>query len=212
MRAFERRISRPSAFYLSGGNMADGVTIGSLPSETAVDGTETIPTVQGGINKKTTMTAIKTWLASFFLGTTAQAADSAKLGGALPAAYLGATAQAADSAELGGVAAASYALKAYVDTSVGESVANSGVMSANLAGTSRVLGGTYTNSSGRPMVVYVGGANAVNSFTTVTIDGNDVMYINGYGTDNGASFIVPNSSTYKLSTGSMTLSKWYEFA
>ncbi|MEA4811148.1 MAG: hypothetical protein VB108_01105 [Anaerolineaceae bacterium] len=54
--------------------------------------------------KKTTGSVLD----SVYLGKTAQAADSAKLGGSLPCAFLGATATAANSAKLGGIVASEY--------------------------------------------------------------------------------------------------------
>lgn len=92
-------------------------------------------------------------------------------------------------------------------------ISNSSTLSANLFSTSaRVLGTTYTNSSGRPRVVYVSGGNANNTFSSVYINGVIVMQVNGYGSTHGCSFIVPNGATYSVSSGAMTLTHWYEFS
>lgn len=92
-------------------------------------------------------------------------------------------------------------------------ISNSGSLSGNLAGSTRAFDTTYTNSSGRPLVVYVGLGNTNNSWSEVYLNGALVMYINHYGTNSGACFIVPNSFTYQVyNYGVGGLSYWYEFS
>ena len=75
---------------------------------------------------------------------------------------------------------------------------------------SRVLGTTYTNSTGKPIMVFVytsggGGSGSL----TVTINGTSTLsaYYSSYALA-GISFIVTNGSTYSASGG--TLSQWSE--
>ena len=60
------------------------------------------------------------------------------------------------------------------------------------------VGTTYTNTSNRPWVVYIGGTNN-NSTSTVYINSTTVQYINLYGTSSGACFIVPPGATWNIS-------------
>ena len=76
---------------------------------------------------------------------------------------------------------------------------------------SRGIGGTYTNSTGRPIVVYVtcAGVFQINVYidgTGIGINGNSTGY------NNMVTFIVPAGSTYAVITasGGPTLQQWYE--
>lgn len=91
-------------------------------------------------------------------------------------------------------------------------ISNTSTLTGNLftAGT-RVLGNTYTNTSGKPRVVYIAGGNPSNGYATVSINGNIVMNINVYGQPAGTCFIVPNGATYSVA-GAITLTNWYEFS
>jgi len=91
-------------------------------------------------------------------------------------------------------------------------VSSTSTLTSNLAGTTRVLGTTYTNSTAKPRVVYVSGSNINNTFSSVSINGTAVMYINGYGTTHGCSFIVPPAATYSVSSGAMNLTLWFEYS
>lgn len=71
---------------------------------------------------------------------------------------------------------------------------------------SRVLGTTYTNSTGKPIQVLFNGSLDA---STLTINGT------GYGMNDGTafafiSFIVPNGGTYSLSGASSTVTRWLE--
>jgi hypothetical protein len=79
---------------------------------------------------------------------------------------------------------------------------------------SRSGGTTYTNSTGRPIMVAVNATSSVNTITTLSlsIDGNTVAQ-NGSqgGNNNGVVAIVPNGSTYSISLGTLGgLSTWWE--
>jgi hypothetical protein len=80
---------------------------------------------------------------------------------------------------------------------------------------SRALGTTYTNSTGKPIMVNVA-ATIINTTTiTAVVDGVTVAQENGTGASSNApatvSFIVPNGSTYSVSnSGSTTLTVWAE--
>jgi len=91
-------------------------------------------------------------------------------------------------------------------------IATGSNLSANLAGSSRSLGSTYTNTKGKPIVVYVGGTNATNGNTQIILNGSVVGIINGYGGSNGGSFVVPVGATYALSSGAMGLQYWFEYS
>ena len=71
----------------------------------------------------------------------------------------------------------------------------------NVAG-SRVGGTTYTNSTGRPIVVLVSGYN-INGYNTYTVGGVTGQYSGSSNATTGAvgavSFVVPNGSTYSIS-------------
>ena len=88
----------------------------------------------------------------------------------------------------------------------------SATLSGNLVGINRASGTTYTNKTGRILVVYVYGSNAPNNGNvTIAINGTTVMQINGYGSGWGGTFIVPSGATYLLTVNNVTLTSWYEF-
>lgn len=78
---------------------------------------------------------------------------------------------------------------------------------------SRTSGTTYTNSTGKPIMVMLG-ATAVSGTPNLTVTVGGVQIINfgfPYGTSNPASFIVPNNTTYVCTFGTGTgIGKWVE--
>lgn len=81
---------------------------------------------------------------------------------------------------------------------------------------SRAYGTTYTNSTGRPIVVYV---TSVNTFSESGLSGfiNGIDVVNtaippGLGTSISITLIVPNGATYvvAVTSGTSTLSNWCE--
>lgn len=76
---------------------------------------------------------------------------------------------------------------------------------------SRAIGTTYTNSSGRPIyVIITAGVTVGNGQWNVAIGGSS-MAIQNLQTDGVSwSFIVLNGQTYSLS-GPYSLALWYEF-
>lgn len=79
---------------------------------------------------------------------------------------------------------------------------------------SRLGGTTYTNSTGRPIMVSVNTSSTTNTITTttLTVDGLAVAS-NGSqgGNTNGVTAIVPDGATYSVSIGSGgSLSGWFE--
>jgi hypothetical protein len=80
---------------------------------------------------------------------------------------------------------------------------------------SRTLGTTYTNSTGKPIVVAITYTNdTANTVAGLTIDGI-IVFASGVDTANygaGFSLIVPNGATYKTVTngGTLTLVTWFE--
>lgn len=74
---------------------------------------------------------------------------------------------------------------------------------------SRALGTTYTNSTGKPIMIRVNKNNVANTGWSMFVNGVVVAIVNGYGTGNGASVIVPNGATYSADTVNALLS-WFE--
>jgi hypothetical protein len=79
---------------------------------------------------------------------------------------------------------------------------------------SRSLGTTYTNNTGRPIMVSVNTNSTVNTITTTTLTINGLAVAsNGSqgGNLNGVTAIVPNGNTYSCSGGSgSSLNSWFE--
>lgn len=76
---------------------------------------------------------------------------------------------------------------------------------------SRAFGTTYTNSTGKPIVVYFSGSHNTNNSGTVVLNGSTLLNINGYGTNSSVSFIVPNGATYSIpAISGETISSWWE--
>lgn len=82
--------------------------------------------------------------------------------------------------------------------------------------TNRVSGVTYTNTLGRPMVLYICADNK-NWAYPLYINGNIVMCINGFGTLTGGMFIIPTGATYMIDfnwggpLGLAPIRRWFEF-
>lgn len=81
---------------------------------------------------------------------------------------------------------------------------------------SRILGTTYTNSTGKPIVVCAGTHTGVGVYQltlTATINGIDVKIgqssSTSGNTSSSGSIIVPNGGTYNLTSG-YTLTYWFE--
>lgn len=78
---------------------------------------------------------------------------------------------------------------------------------------SRTLGTTYTNTTGKPIMVIVSNTYTSGSSISLTIGG--VLFYNK-GTQAGVSliassdFIVPNGVTYSITMGNTAISKWME--
>lgn len=79
---------------------------------------------------------------------------------------------------------------------------------------SRSGGSTYTNSTGRPIMVSVNTNSTTNTVTTTTLTvAGLAVSSNGSqgGNTNGVTAIVPSGATYSVSIGSgSTLSGWFE--
>ena len=87
-----------------------------------------------------------------------------------------------------------------------------GQTTQNVAG-SRVAGTTYTNSSGRPIMVYISTVNSGAGATTsqeIFVDGIEILFGGTQSNRRAAyTFIVPAGSTYSLTTGD-TIQTWCE--
>lgn len=99
-----------------------------------------------------------------------------------------------------------------------DSLASSGLgdgqtWQAFVYGTERVSGVTYTNTTGKAIMIAVRVADLTTSTytTTITVDGITIsQYIDNY-TNQYYSFIVPNSSTYSFTyTGATLNPTWSE--
>ena len=75
---------------------------------------------------------------------------------------------------------------------------------------SRALGTTYTNSTGKPIMVFVTKTNTGNSAWPFYVNSVYIMYVNAYGTNNSTGVIIPNGATYMADTIAGTLLKWVE--
>lgn len=78
---------------------------------------------------------------------------------------------------------------------------------------SRSAGTTYTNSTGKPIVVYAYGVTtAANGYISLTIGGNPQALtpqaLSSSGV--GVSGVIPAGATYQINTGSATLNTWFE--
>ena len=81
---------------------------------------------------------------------------------------------------------------------------------------SRALATTYTNTTGRPIMLYIsviGGAGSA-SWGTLTIGGQDVGWVGGYSSSYySATAVVPVGATYSLTSvggGGIRINKWTE--
>lgn len=98
----------------------------------------------------------------------------------------------------------------YVALTGGNFAVNS--LSGNLLGGARIAGTTYTNSSTRPLIVFVSGSNSPSNGTfTIRINGTIIGTINGYGTSPGATLVIPSGATYSVTNTGATVQYWYEY-
>ena len=75
---------------------------------------------------------------------------------------------------------------------------------------SRAKGTVYTNSTGKPIMVFITMQNTSNSTSTIQIDGGVTRgQFNNYGSYGGGTFIVPNGATYSYN-GPPNLNQWSE--
>lgn len=89
---------------------------------------------------------------------------------------------------------------------------SNGTLSGNLYGTTRALATTYTNSSNKPMVIYVNTSNSpTNGSLSIFINSVNVMNIDQYGSQGGMCFIVPSGATYQITASGASMTGWYEF-
>ena len=80
---------------------------------------------------------------------------------------------------------------------------------------SRAIGTTYTNSTGKPIVVAITYTNSeANSVQGLVINGQTIYVgaVNTAGSSGGFSLVIPNGATYVTvsNTGTMTLVTWGE--
>lgn len=79
---------------------------------------------------------------------------------------------------------------------------------------SRAVATTYTNSTGKPIMVFIRGqTSSSGGYFTITVNGTTIgSTTQGYTGNafNSASFIVPNGQTYSITASVNTLSLWTE--
>ncbi|PUA19570.1 phage tail protein [Glaciimonas sp. PCH181] len=83
---------------------------------------------------------------------------------------------------------------------------------SNVTGT-RALGTTYTNATGKPIVIYVYGVtSAANGYLNIQINTINCVLSQQNFTSSGVgiSAVIPAGATYTVTTISTTLSNWYE--
>lgn len=78
----------------------------------------------------------------------------------------------------------------------------------------RIIGTTYTNSTGRPILVIIAISQGTTGVTAVDVDGVQISRVNPSATGEIGTFyfVVPNGSTYNLRavSGSRTIFSWVE--
>jgi LysM repeat protein len=74
----------------------------------------------------------------------------------------------------------------------------------------RAAGVTYTNTTGKPVMVIVSKNNTANTYWQFYINGVSVAFVNAYGTFNNIAIIVPSGATYMADTNDGVLQKWWE--
>ena len=194
----------------------------------------TLPILNGGTGQTTANAALNALLptqtANRLLksdGTNtsfAQAALSTDVTGTLPVANGGTGATTLTSAALlkgNGASAISAASAADIVTAIGSTAVTLSTDSTNAIGynqtwqdvkSSRASGTTYTNSTGKPIMVAVAaGPTSNNQSIGVTVGGvslGSLTLTNGY-TSGAFQFIVPNSTTYVVTING-TLNTWAE--
>lgn len=75
---------------------------------------------------------------------------------------------------------------------------------------SRAFGGTYSNTTGKPIVVFFAGTHNTNNTGAVYINGVFQMQVNGYGAYPTGTFIVANGSTYSVVMPGESVTSWKE--
>lgn len=84
---------------------------------------------------------------------------------------------------------------------------------ANLYSGSRVYGTTYTNTTGKPIFVYISTSNYIGVTFTINVNGqSQTVATTGAASSCWMCFIVPNGHTYSVSQsgGPPTFNYWYE--
>lgn len=81
-------------------------------------------------------------------------------------------------------------------------------------GTQRIAGTTYTNSSGKPIEIYINGSSGGGSWNiTLTINGTQALFM-GVTSNQGEglcfSGIIPNGATYVVGNSGASISSWKE--
>lgn len=170
--------------------------------------------------------ASETWSEQTFLKKTSAAADSAKLGGLAADKYakkddIPAALQAATETKAGIVKLKNSITGSLSDTAVSEKAAKE-YMDKNASigigqtwqdvTAQRQYGVVYTNTTGRPIMVYVRTINGGGVIVSLEVNGIVVAtggYATGSGQD-GINVIVPPNATYKLTGNGTGFGEWVE--
>jgi hypothetical protein len=76
-------------------------------------------------------------------------------------------------------------------------------------GTNRISGTTYTNTTGKPIAVYINVSISAGAYSFV-VDGNVVSTNNAAGGSFQINWIIPNGSTYAMTFTTVGTTRWYE--
>jgi hypothetical protein len=76
-------------------------------------------------------------------------------------------------------------------------------------GVTRISGTTYTNTTGKPIAVYINVSISAGAYSFV-VDGNVVSTNNASGGSFQINWIIPNGSTYAMTFSTVGTTRWYE--
>ena len=194
-------------------------------TETAADSAKLGGSPASDYALKTEINTLETNLANK-LGKNDQASDSAKLGGLAADKYakkddIPAAPQAATETEAGIVKLKNSITGSLSDTAVSEKAAKEYIdknasigigQTWQVVTSERQYGVIYTNTTRRPIMVYIRTASGSGVIVSLEVDGIEIAnggYATGSGSD-GINTIVPPNATYKLTGNGTGFGKWLE--
>lgn len=82
--------------------------------------------------------------------------------------------------------------------------------SGNLLGAGRAVATTYTNSTGRMLMVNVAGDNLPGNGSIIGVVNGQTVNCNGYGRGWGVTFVIHPGGTYSFTNNNARVLYWYE--